>query len=455
MPEPTGAIYLHLICLGACILATAYHSVLYIYYRDKLLLHYVAYLACMCLFIFIRSDFNNFIFGDEDANDITFYFNEGLQVFYFILYINFGAQAIQVPSNKKSFVYKGWVLLSMVLTTYAVLVIVLHLNGIVLPVAFFLTIRIFIFAMSFTLLWRCFAMPVSTFQLWILSGCIYFFICGLMSFLSNTTASQQIIFDPVEWLQVGNFGEILFFSSAMGYRLKKVNDERQIAINLASEEKAIAQQLRFEKTKDIIQTRLDERNRIARDMHDDLGSGLTKIAILSEVAKRQLLQPEKAKIHLENISISSRELVDNLQDIIWVLNPANDTLESLAAYIREYALKFFEPFETDVIFNYPDEIPDIKLTEEQRRNLFLVLKESFNNIAKHAWCNKVTLHLIKKENAFSFIIEDDGKGFNINDTRQFGNGLQNTKNRMLQIDGEYEIKSAPGKGTSTSLSIFT
>src|SRR5205807_1923741 len=85
-----------------------------------------------------------------------------------------------------------------------------------------------------------------------------------------------------------------------------------------------------------------ERNRIARDMHDDLGSGLTKIAILSEVAKTQLDQKDQAQKQLEKISFSSRELVDNLQDIIWVLNPKNDSLESLSAYLREYTLKFFD-----------------------------------------------------------------------------------------------------------------
>src|SRR5438477_3969833 len=128
-----------------------------------------------------------------------------------------------------------------------------------------------------------------------------------------------------------------------------------------------------------------ERNRISRDMHDDLGSGLTKIAILSEVVKKQIHEPEKARQQLENISESSRELVDNLQDIIWVLNPQNDTLESLAAYIREYGLKFFEPFETDLQFDYPAVFTRVKLSEETRRNLFLVIKETFNNIAKHAW----------------------------------------------------------------------
>ncbi len=196
-----------------------------------------------------------------------------------------------------------------------------------------------------------------------------------------------------------------------------------------------------------------ERNRIARDMHDDLGSGLTKIAILSEVAKTQLQQPDKARLQLENISVSSRELVDNMQDIIWVLNPKNDTLESLASYVREYALKFFEPFQSGVQFNYPDNIPVVTLTEEQRRNIFLVIKESFNNIAKHAWCNTVKLQLQKKNNSIIFIIGDDGKGFDVASTRVFGNGLQNMRTRMLQVNGTYDITSSPGKGTVTKISI--
>jgi signal transduction histidine kinase len=195
-----------------------------------------------------------------------------------------------------------------------------------------------------------------------------------------------------------------------------------------------------------------ERNRIARDMHDDLGSGLTKIAILSEVVKTQLQQPDKAREQLENISVSSRELVDNMQDIIWVLNPKNDTLESLASYLREYALKFFEPFETKVQFKYPEEIPAVKLTEEQRRNIFLIIKESFNNIAKHAECSRVILQLEKINMQINFMIEDDGKGFNSSNTRAFGNGLQNMKNRMEQINGYYIIHSQPGKGTVTRIS---
>ncbi len=196
-----------------------------------------------------------------------------------------------------------------------------------------------------------------------------------------------------------------------------------------------------------------ERNRISRDMHDDLGSGLTKIAIMSEVVKKQIHEPEKARQQLENISESSRELVDSLQDIIWVLNPRNDTLDNLAAYIREYGLKFFEPFGINIIYNYPENFSRQKLSEETRRNIFLVAKESFNNIAKHAWANKVEISIVQTSSLLTLTIHDDGKGFAPDKVRQFSNGLTNMKNRIEQVGGIYTITSEQGKGSLTTIEI--
>lgn len=194
-----------------------------------------------------------------------------------------------------------------------------------------------------------------------------------------------------------------------------------------------------------------ERNRISRDMHDDLGSGLTKIAILSEVVKKRWNEPEKAKEQLEKIADSSRELVDNLQDIIWVLNPKNDTLESLAAYIREYALKYFESIDVAVQFDYPAQFQNTHLSEELRRNIFLTIKESFNNILKHAWSDNVKISIRETGSQITIRIEDDGKGFDINAIRPFANGLKNMQNRIEQHGGRYTIESTPGKGTVTML----
>lgn len=192
-----------------------------------------------------------------------------------------------------------------------------------------------------------------------------------------------------------------------------------------------------------------ERNRISRDMHDDLGSGLTKIAILSEVAKKQMPEPEKAKEQLEKISQSSRELVDNLQDIIWVLNPANDTLESLAAYIREYTLKFLEPFSLETHFEYPEQFASTRLSEEKRRNIFMSIKESLNNIVRHAHSTRVEISIREEPGSFTVMITDDGHGFDPASIRLFGNGLKNMESRISQAGGKYQISSAPGKGTVT------
>lgn len=193
-----------------------------------------------------------------------------------------------------------------------------------------------------------------------------------------------------------------------------------------------------------------ERNRISQDMHDELGSGLTKIAIMSEVVKKQLAEPEKAKYQLDNISTSSRELVDNLQDIIWTLNPKNDTLDSLVAYTREYATKFLEPFDIELKVVVPDNFIHQKLSEEERRNIYLTIKETLNNIVKHAQCSIIELK-VEQQPSTIITIKDNGKGFNINETRAFGNGIKNMHTRMQQINARYQIQSILGSGSTTTI----
>lgn len=196
-----------------------------------------------------------------------------------------------------------------------------------------------------------------------------------------------------------------------------------------------------------------ERNRISRDMHDDLGSGLTKIAILSEVVKKQISEPEKAGEQLDKISTSSRELVDSLQDIIWILNPKNDTAENLSAYIREFALKFFESSGIEVVFAYPDAFPDLHISEEKRRNLFLSVKEALNNAMKYSNGTCVTIGLELTPAMIRFTVADNGRGFSPDDVRTFGNGLLNMRNRMEQTGGTAEVSSEPGAGTRVTLAM--
>jgi len=197
-----------------------------------------------------------------------------------------------------------------------------------------------------------------------------------------------------------------------------------------------------------------ERNRIAQDMHDDLGSGLTKIAILSEVVKKQMEEPEKALEQLDRISTSSRTLVDNLQDIIWMLNTKHDQLESVALYIREYATKYFEQSGISISFDYPAQIAALKVRDVQRRNLFLAIKEALNNIAKHANATSANIGLNIKQGVAEFVVTDNGNGFNQSEIRQFANGVKNMQSRMVQAGGQCNITSEKGKGTTIVFSLM-
>jgi signal transduction histidine kinase/ligand-binding sensor domain-containing protein len=193
-----------------------------------------------------------------------------------------------------------------------------------------------------------------------------------------------------------------------------------------------------------------ERNRLSRDMHDDLGSGLTKISILSEVVKKKIDPNPQVENYLENISDSSRELVQNLNNIIWALNPGNDRLQALLAYTREYAARFLEGCQVN--FEYQNSLHsfDQPVTEQVKRNLFLVIKESLNNAVKHGKPTLVKLWVeLKNGNQLCIRLEDNGVGFTPTNAT-LGNGLKNMEKRMREIGGSFSIHAIT-QGTVTTI----
>lgn len=191
-----------------------------------------------------------------------------------------------------------------------------------------------------------------------------------------------------------------------------------------------------------------ERLRIAEDLHDDFGSGLSKISLLSEVAKRKT--PLSGE--LDKISASAKELLLKMGEIVWALNYHNDTLPSLAAYIRRYAGGFFEDSGIRCFFDIP-ELPAIHLSGEQRRNVFLVVKETLHNTLKHAEAGKVDINFVLADNTLEIRVLDNGKGFDDTALEKAGNGLANMERRMQAMGGSFEVSSAPGKGTVTRIKL--
>jgi signal transduction histidine kinase/ligand-binding sensor domain-containing protein len=185
-----------------------------------------------------------------------------------------------------------------------------------------------------------------------------------------------------------------------------------------------------------------ERARISSDMHDDLGSGLSTIRLLSEIAKRKIQDTSQTK-ELERISEAAGELVDKMSEIIWAMNSSNDSLENLIAYMRSFAADFLEHAHITHQFYIPESIPNIKLSGGTRRNIYLAVKESLHNVVKHAQASEVVIQIEMQKN-MTIMIKDNGKGFDQQKVRLFGNGLKNIHKRMEAVGGQADITSQHG-----------
>jgi ligand-binding sensor domain-containing protein/signal transduction histidine kinase len=195
-----------------------------------------------------------------------------------------------------------------------------------------------------------------------------------------------------------------------------------------------------------------ERGRIAKDIHDDLGSSLTRIMMLGERAEEELGRPDHVSNHVRKIVMSARHTVQALDEIVWAVNPENDTLDGLLNYIGHYANEFFENSNVQCRFEMPVELPDLPLPAEVRHNLFLVVKESFNNTLKHSGATQVQVFVSVVDDRVQITIGDNGRGFDLGSVSA-GNGLVNMRKRIEHIGGNIEITSSQDNGTRTVIAI--
>lgn len=190
----------------------------------------------------------------------------------------------------------------------------------------------------------------------------------------------------------------------------------------------------------------DERYRISQEMHDDIGAGLTQISLISESAKSHPDSGQVIRTELEDISVTSRQLVDNISEIIWALNPKHDKLDTLLPHLREQLNKLLEYTELNFTIDFPVNIPSIELNNQQRRNILMITKEVVHNVVKHSSAHTLTIMARLNDHKLQFIIKDDGKGFD-QTTCNNGNGLKNIRNRVEEMRGSLEITNENGKGT--------
>ena len=194
-----------------------------------------------------------------------------------------------------------------------------------------------------------------------------------------------------------------------------------------------------------------ERARIAKDIHDDLGANLTQIALLGELAQRDEGRQDKVAQRLGTISTTARQAIKALDEIVWAVNPRNDTLSQLVEYTGQFALDYLRLAEIRCRLDFPDILPARELSTEVRHNLFLAVKEALTNVVRHAAATEVWFRVRVTDAALELAVEDNGRGFSPVPGRRTGNGVPNLCQRLSDIGGEARIESRPGTGTQVVL----
>lgn len=198
-----------------------------------------------------------------------------------------------------------------------------------------------------------------------------------------------------------------------------------------------------------------ERTRIAEDIHDELGANLTRITLLSERVETDKDQPAAVETHSRKIAANARETVRSLDEIVWAINPHNDTLDSFIQYLSHYADEFLENSEIIYRLKIPTLIPPVPLRTEMRHGLFLVVKEALNNVVKHSRATQVGIGVKLEENRLEIVVEDNGCGLSEPDASVSNrrNGLANMRARMESLKGSFKLENTPGLGTKIILNV--
>jgi signal transduction histidine kinase len=259
-----------------------------------------------------------------------------------------------------------------------------------------------------------------------------------------TIPRPSIWTDSIFYYEMGMTIELIFFLMALAFKnrhdiIERTRERERLVLENERKE--------FEKQLAIVEAKQEERNRISTDMHDELGSGVTAIRLMSEIVKTKM--KDNTLPEIDKISSNANDLLSKMNTIIWTMSSSNDRLDNMIAYTRSYALEYFESTNIDCHFESAGEIPPTEMSGEKRRNVFLCVKETLNNIVKHAKASDVWIKVTVLPGKLEIRIHDNGVGINLQKLREFGNGLNNMKKRLESIEGSFSI--ANNGGTTTTI----
>jgi two-component system, NarL family, sensor histidine kinase UhpB len=244
-------------------------------------------------------------------------------------------------------------------------------------------------------------------------------------------------------------GAILLFVMYGMYRYRQNKQlNRRLAQSLTDLKQAQEQLIKTEKEKEAENVRL----RISRDIHDEVGATLSGVALFSQIAKQKMLEhkEKEAVEYLQYISDNSKEMVEKMSDIIWTINPKNDSFERIIFKLQAYAMNICEGKGIQLYFDIDEILRAYSPSMQARKNIYLLVKEAINNAVKYSDAKNIFFSMKKETEIINIGVKDDGKGFVVNGM-QAGNGIGNMKVRAKELDAFFTIDSQPGKGTIVRL----
>jgi signal transduction histidine kinase len=195
----------------------------------------------------------------------------------------------------------------------------------------------------------------------------------------------------------------------------------------------------------------EERARIARDIHDQVGANLTQLSLLGELVESDKHHPKEVEDHARHIEQTALETTRALDEIVWTVNPSNDTLDGLITYVCKYAQDYLALAALRYRLEVPPQLPNIPISPELRHNVFLAAKEAVNNVVKHSHATSVWLRLRLEPGRFTLEIEDNGCGLGADAADKGRNGLRNMRKRLEAVGGEFSITPGAEGGTRVRL----
>lgn len=406
----------------------------WLYIRRNDYLYYIAYMIMILVFGWTQFEaMLPFQFLNRISPLMPYYSRHMVPFLAVFLYYRFSRSFLNLPVTRPAL--NKWVVkleyLILATAILSPLSIMLGLSNEKEDV-FFLVICSFVIFSSVIIISRFLrqSVPLTRFAM---AGAGFILIGSVLQILSIKLIENgvQLVFDPYLPLLLGVIAELLTFTTGLSYKTHLLEKERVLVERKLYEELLTKQKLEHEL--------FSIRDNIARDLHDEIGSGLSKITLLAEVIRKSAT-PEEARIN--KIIHSARSMMEGMGEMVWALNTKNDAADNFVLYLRRYCLEFFDDSNIRVDFNMKIESPSLVIPGPLRKNILMVFREVLNNIFKHSQADLVRIYIEISLDHLHISIQDNGSG--ITNLHTNGNGIKNMRSRIEDCAGVFNLVNNHG-----------